>query len=100
MYNIREVRSVPEHDRGTTCCFTGYRPEKLPWGYDEADPRCEKLRRRLYDFAEAVYLSGIRRYICGMALGCDMIFCEVLLTLRERCPDIVIEAAVPFPEQS
>ena len=21
-----------------TCCFTGHRPDKLPWGEDEADP--------------------------------------------------------------
>ena len=25
--------------RQMTVCFSGYRPEKLPWGYDECDPR-------------------------------------------------------------
>ena len=30
-----------------TVCFSGYRPEKLPWGYDEDDPRCAALKERL-----------------------------------------------------
>ena len=34
-------------DRATTCCFTGHRPDKLPWGSRESDPRCLTLKRRL-----------------------------------------------------
>ena len=34
-------------DREQTCCFTGHRPEKLPWRYDESDPRCVELKGRL-----------------------------------------------------
>ena len=33
--------------RQMTVCFSGYRPEKLPWGYDECDPRCAQLKQRL-----------------------------------------------------
>ena len=36
-------------DREHTCCFTGHRPDKLPWGTDERDPRCTALKRRLTD---------------------------------------------------
>ena len=39
--------------RPVTCCFTGHRPEKLPWGDDEADPRCRALKRKLADAVEA-----------------------------------------------
>lgn len=29
----------------TTCCFTGHRPSKLPWGSNEGDPlRGSKIR--------------------------------------------------------
>ena len=31
-------------NRETTCCFTGHRPEKLPWREDEGDPRCLELK--------------------------------------------------------
>ena len=32
-----------------TCTFTGHRAEKLPWGYNENDPRCRRLKQTLYD---------------------------------------------------
>ena len=30
-------------DKEKTCCFTGHRPDKLPWGEKESDPRCRRL---------------------------------------------------------
>ena len=39
--------------RQMSVCFSGYRPEKLPWGGDESDPRCAVLKKRLYDAAES-----------------------------------------------
>ncbi len=38
-------------DKKDTCCFTGHRPNKLPWGEDESDPRCLKLKA---DIAQAL----------------------------------------------
>ena len=29
------------------CAFTGHRPSKLPWRYDETDSRCVALRAML-----------------------------------------------------
>ncbi len=83
-----------------TCSFTGYRPEKLPWGEDEYDPRCAALKQKLYDVAEALYDAGIRHFICGMAKGCDTYFCETILKLREERPGLTLEAAVPCPQQA
>jgi uncharacterized phage-like protein YoqJ len=87
-------------DRAGTCCFSGYRPEKLPWGSDETDPRCLRLKEKIYDAVSAVYASGVRHYICGMALGCDMYFCETVLQLRDEHPDLTIEAALPCEDQA
>ena len=87
-------------DRTKTCCFTGHRPSKLPWGYDETDERCILLKEKLYDITEAVYLSGVRHFICGMAMGCDLYFCKILVSLREKYPDMTIEAAIPCETQA
>jgi len=86
--------------REPTCTFTGHRSGKLPWGYNEYDPRCLELKQRIYDTAEAVFESGFRRFICGMAEGCDIYFCEALLRLRALHPEIRIQAAIPFPGQA
>lgn len=83
-----------------TCCFTGHRPGKLPWKYNESDPRCQALKEKLYDVCSSLYASGIRHFICGMALGCDMYFAETVLQLREEHPDISLEAAIPCETQA
>ena len=86
--------------RQYSCCFTGHRPEKLPWGTDEADPRCRKLKQRMWDAVEAAYQEGYRHFLCGMARGCDLYFCETVLALRELHRDITVEAAIPCPTQA
>lgn len=87
-------------NRQQSCCFTGHRPNKLPWRYDESDGRCVALKRRIGDAVEAAYEAGFRHFLCGMALGCDLFFCESVLALRQRHPDVVLEAAIPCPTQA
>ena len=86
-------------ERAQTCTFTGHRESKLPWGTDETDPRCLRLKQRIADAVEAVYHSGVRHFICGMATGCDMYFAEAVLKLRETHGDVTLEAAIPFGDQ-
>ena len=45
--------------RQESCCFTGHRPTKLPWGYREEDPRCLQLKRRIMDALEAAYTPDV-----------------------------------------
>lgn len=87
-------------DKNHTCCFTGHRPEKLPWGDDETDGRCAALKKKLQDAVEAAYDEGMRHFICGMARGCDLYFAEAVLSLREARGDVSLEAAVPCPSQA
>ena len=87
-------------DASRTCCFTGHRPDKLPWGYDERDPRCLALKRSMAREIEGLYLRGFRHFISGMAQGCDLWFAEAALALREQYPDLSVEGAVPFPAQA
>ena len=82
-----------------TCCFTGHRPMKLPWGMNEADERCLALKAELAARLEGIYECGYRHFICGMAIGCDMFFAEAVIELRRLHPDIVLEAAIPCGSQ-
>ncbi len=87
-------------EESRTCCFTGHRPDKLPWGDDESDPRCVALKRSLDRELEQLYRRGFRHFISGMAMGCDLYFAEAALALRERRPDLTVEGAVPCPTQA
>jgi len=83
-----------------TCTFTGHRESKLPWRDNENDIRCLRLKKHLYDAVEAVFHSGVRHYICGMASGSDLYFAEAVLQLRQEHPEITLEAAIPCEGQS
>ncbi|MDR3309924.1 MAG: DUF1273 domain-containing protein [Oscillospiraceae bacterium] len=87
-------------ERPVTCCFSGYRPEKLPWTFDEDDPRCEELKRKIADVIESLYDSGVRKFVCGMARGADMYFAEAVIALRETRAGVTLEAAIPCEEQA
>ena len=86
--------------RQQSCCFTGHRPEKLPWKTDEENPRAIAVKEKLFDVVEALYQSGITHYIAGMARGCDFYFAEAVLRLKEERPEVTLEAAVPFEGQA
>ncbi len=84
----------------SACCFTGHRPGKLPWRYHEEDPQCIALKRRIMDAVETAYEEGFRHFLCGMALGCDLYFCECVAVLRAKHSDVTLEAAIPCPTQA
>ena len=90
----------PLINRDNTCCFSGHRPNKLPWRDDLTDPRCLALREKIGDVCRVLADSGIRHFICGMALGCDMLFAEEVIRLREERENITLEAAIPCEEQA
>lgn len=87
-------------DRTVSCCFTGHRTNRLPWQDRETDPRCLSLKSRLQAEVEGAYRRGYRHFLCGMAQGADLYFCEAVLALRDRHPEITIEAAIPFVDQA
>ena len=49
--------------RPISCCFSGHRPGKLPWGDDEGDRRCLALKERLVQNGDTVVITA------GVPLG-------------------------------
>lgn len=83
-----------------TCAFTGNRPEKLPWGYDENDERCIAARAAIMRKVELAVCDGFTRFISGMAQGGDMFFAECVLEIKQCNPSVFLECAVPYKGQS
>ena len=52
------------HAPEISCCFTGNRPEKLPWGGNERDLRCLLTQDQLYAALEDAYERGFRHFLC------------------------------------
>lgn len=89
---------MPEINK--TCCFTGHRSDKLPWGLNENDPDCRRLKVRIALELEKLYAGGYRHFICGMAIGCDLYFAEAVLEMRNEYGDVTLEAAIPCDKQN
>ena len=82
------------------CAFTGYRPAKMPFGYDENDPRCIEFKAHLRDTIETLIGEGYAHFISGGAQGMDMFAAEAVLELKEKYSWIILEMVSPFDSQA
>lgn len=90
-----------EYEIEKSCCFTGHRSHRLPWGENEEDEGCQYLKKQLRKELEYLYeIEEIRHFISGMALGTDIYFAEIVLALKKVHKNITLEAAIPCTTQS
>lgn len=84
-----------------TCCFTGHRPQSLPYGYNEQDPQCIKLRMVIWNLMNKLIKENlVTHFISGMALGIDQMCAEMVIALRDKHPEVTLECAIPCEEQA
>lgn len=98
-----DVALVNPSDIERICCFSGYRPEKLPWGYDEADPGCVRLRLALFQEICLLARKGTARtFLCGMAMGVDLWCAAAVVAVKELFPEwgVRLVAVLPYEGQA
>ena len=84
-----------------TCAFTGQRPQDLPFGLNEEDERCIKLKQTLREqIIQLIENADVMHFISGMAIGVDMYAAEVVLGLKASYPGITLESAIPCENQA
>ena len=71
-------------EREVTACFTGHRT------YDGCSN--EALRNAIRE----LYGRGYRNFLCGMAIGFDLIAAETALALRNELSELRVVAVIPF----
>ncbi len=85
-----------------TVAFTGYRPEKMPFTENLADPGYIRFRESLRVTLRLLLSRDYTRFVTGMAQGFDTWVAEDVLALRDAFPErgIILHCAVPFPTQA
>lgn len=79
------------------CAFTGHRPAKLSFGYDETSALCQAIKRELGIAAEKLIIQKkVRRFLVGGALGVDMWAGESILSLMSSYDDVSLCCVMPF----
>lgn len=81
------------------CAFTGHRPTKFPWRYDEEDKRCAALKTVLTEQIETLAAAGVTDFYSGMAQGVDTWAAIAVLTLREKSPLVKLHCVLPCEGQ-
>ena len=95
----KEINDIIHKLNSTTACFTGHRSQKLPWKFNEEDERCKAMKVNLRLEIERAIQGGYKTFICGMALGFDLICAETVLELKTKYSDIKLIGALPCKTQ-
>ncbi len=85
---------------GKSCAFTGHRPSKFPWRYDETDSRCVALKAVLAEQIAALAEAGVTQFLSGMAEAVDTWAALSVLDLREKNPAIKLHCILPCTAQA
>lgn len=84
--------------RPVTCCFTGYRAEKMPFPEDDT-AAVDALARALDRTITEASRLGYTRFFTGMSTGFDLWAAEAVLRLKPTL-GIRLLCAVPFDRQA
>ncbi|MBR4079584.1 MAG: DUF1273 family protein [Christensenellaceae bacterium] len=84
-----------------SCCFTGHRPPKLSWRYDENNEKCVRLKLILKEQISKLREKGVRLFLTGMADGVDIYAAEAVIELKKEHPEwkIKLIGIIPYTGQ-
>lgn len=85
---------------GKICAFTGHRPKTVPYLADVSDPAYRDLKCRLEKRIRRLIEEGYLHYLCGGALGSDILAAGLILELQDEFPEVTLEIVQPCPQQA
>jgi uncharacterized phage-like protein YoqJ len=82
------------------CAFTGHRPVRFSFGYDEEDEKCIRLKLTLAAQISRLIEIGVSTFYTGMALGTDQWCAEIVLDMKRQYPNVRLNAVLPCETQA
>lgn len=86
--------------RETSCAFTGHRPVKIPWRFDESDLQCVELQMELTAQIVKLAKCGVTNFFSGMTEGTECDCAEIVLKLRKKNPALTLHCVLPCEGQA
>lgn len=81
---MKQLSIFQEEKQIKTCVFTGHRE----LGSDFS-------KKKLKDEIKGLILQGVDTFLCGMAIGFDLLAAETVLSLKRKNPQIRLVACIP-----
>ena len=83
-----------------SCAFTGHRPARFSFGYNEKDEKCLKIKALMSERVRALIAGGVTDFYSGMALGVDQWAAEIVLEMKKTNPNFRLIAVRPCETQA
>jgi len=83
-----------------SCAFTGHRPKKFPWNYNEADARCIALKKALAEEIAKLVDAGYTDFFSDMAERTDAWAAMAVLALKKKNPVLRLHCILPCEGQA
>ena len=87
-------------DKPIRCAVIGQNPMRFPWGFDEEDDRCRKLKIELAQQIMALRQSGVSQFLVACDCGVGLYAAEIINGLRTTDHDLILLCYTPHEEQA
>lgn len=92
---------MEEDRRIYRCAIIGQNPMRFPWGFDEEDDRCQKLKMELAQQIMALRQRGVTQFLTACDCGVGLYAAEIVNGLRETTDqDLMLFCYTPHEEQA
>ena len=82
------------------CAIIGQNPMRFPWGFDEEDDRCRKLKIELAQQIMALRQSSVSQFLVACDCGVGLYAAEIINGLRMTDHDLMLLCYTPHEEQA
>lgn len=87
-------------DAPVRCAVMGQHPLRFPWGFDEEDDRCRKLKIELAQQIMVLCQEGVSQFLVACDCGVGLYAAEIINGLRTTDHDLMLLCYTPHEEQA
>lgn len=87
-------------DKPIRCAIIGQNPMRFPWGFDEEDDRCRKLKIELAQQIMMLRQNGVSQFLTACDCGVGLYAGEIINGLRTTDHDLMLLCYTPHEEQT
>ena len=82
------------------CAVIGQNPMRFPWGFDEDDKFCSKMKTELAQQIMALRQGGVSQFLVACDCGVGLYAAEIINGLRTSDHDLMLLCYIPHEEQA
>lgn len=85
--------------KNLSCAFTGDKPDRFKFGYNEDGPEFEALRIKLITQIVNLCYEGVKTFYTKMEIGINIWCAEIVLSLQEDFNNLKLICVIPYTGQ-